>query len=127
MLGREGATPRISGMFYKAVIQSSLLFGCETWTVTRPMLKALEGFHHRAAHRITGKVPRYLASQDRWVYPPIEDALNEVGLYPIAHYLEVSQNRLMDQIATKPILELCRMAERLSGSPQMKLWWDQFE
>jgi hypothetical protein len=33
ILTRDGATPAISGMFYKAtVVQSVLLYGCETWT-----------------------------------------------------------------------------------------------
>ena len=30
ILGREGATPRISGSFFKAVVQQVLLFGAET-------------------------------------------------------------------------------------------------
>jgi hypothetical protein len=30
VLTREGATPAISGMFYKAIVQSILLYGCET-------------------------------------------------------------------------------------------------
>jgi hypothetical protein len=37
VLTREGATQAISGMFYYKVIvvQSVLLYGCETWTITR--------------------------------------------------------------------------------------------
>jgi len=31
---REGADPRVMAMFYKAVVQSVLLYGCETWVVT---------------------------------------------------------------------------------------------
>ena len=33
-LGREGADPRTSGNFYKAVVQATLLFGPETWMMT---------------------------------------------------------------------------------------------
>ena len=33
---------------YRAVVLSSLLYGCETWTVCRRHLKQLERFHQRA-------------------------------------------------------------------------------
>ena len=55
-LVREGAVPIVTGKFYKAVIQSVLLYGSETWTVTPAMLRTLEGFHHRVVRRITGAV-----------------------------------------------------------------------
>ena len=44
ILSREGATPRVSGFFLKAMIQAVLLFGAETWLVTSYMGKALGGF-----------------------------------------------------------------------------------
>ena len=31
ILSREGAAPRVSGFFFKAVVQAVLLFGAETW------------------------------------------------------------------------------------------------
>eukprot|EP00978_Attheya_sp_CCMP212_P011353 scaffold28024_cov58-Attheya_sp.AAC.1 len=55
ILARGGVTPRVPGMFYKAVVQSILLFGSETWVVTKPMLQALEGFYHRVARRTEGE------------------------------------------------------------------------
>ena len=54
VLVRDGANPKTMAMFYKAVVQSVLLFGSETWVISERMLKALSGFHHRAARRITG-------------------------------------------------------------------------
>ena len=39
---------------YRAVVLSSLLFGCETWTVYKRHLKQLEKFHMRSLQdRIT--------------------------------------------------------------------------
>ena len=32
--GQEGANPRVSGMFFKAVVQEVLIFGSETWVLT---------------------------------------------------------------------------------------------
>ena len=41
-------------MVYKVVVQMVLLYGSDSWVVTEAMLKVLEGFHHRVAHRIAG-------------------------------------------------------------------------
>ena len=46
-MGREGATARISGVFFKSVVQQVLLFGAETRVVTPQMEKALIGFPTR--------------------------------------------------------------------------------
>jgi len=48
---REGAKPRDSGMFCKAVAQAVLLCGCESWVLTDKVWKVLESFHNRAARR----------------------------------------------------------------------------
>ena len=44
VLGREGADPKASQMFYTAVVQAVLLFGAETWVLTPRMDKVLESF-----------------------------------------------------------------------------------
>ena len=54
----EGADKRVSGKFFKAVVQSVLLFGAETWLLTPRIERALESFLRGAARRITGKQPR---------------------------------------------------------------------
>ena len=53
ILSREGATPRVSGLFFKAVIQALLLFGEETWVVTPRMGKTLGGFQTQLTRRLT--------------------------------------------------------------------------
>ena len=125
VLAREGADAKIAGMFYKAVVQSVLLYGSESWVVTPAVLKVLNSFHHRMARRLSGKQPRYLPRENRWEYPPIEEALEVAGLYTMDHYIEVRRNTLVRNISTRPILELCRGAERQSGSAQKALWWHQ--
>jgi hypothetical protein len=73
LLARDGASPRARGMFYKAVCQAVLLYGCETWTVTKSMLRVLEGFHHKCARRISGLMARQTATG--WYYPPLATAM----------------------------------------------------
>ena len=47
ILSREGAAPRVSGFFSKAVLQVVMIFGSETWVVTPRMGKALGGSRTR--------------------------------------------------------------------------------
>ena len=49
ILIREGADPKVSGHFYKAVAHAVLLFGAETWVITPWMERSLDRFQHRVA------------------------------------------------------------------------------
>ena len=102
-----GVTPKQVGMFYKAIVQSVLLYACETWTITEPMLPALKGFHHKAARRISGKQP-YRSPNGNWVYPPTADALQLAGLHRIEVYIHCHQQTLgIQYITQRSILYSC--------------------
>ena len=58
ILSREGATKRVSGNFFKAVVQQVMLFGAETWAVSPSMERALSAIIHGAVRRLTGRQPR---------------------------------------------------------------------
>ena len=58
VLGREGADPKVSQIFNTAVTQQVLLFGAETWVLTRKMESALDAYQGRVARRLTGRQPR---------------------------------------------------------------------
>ena len=73
VLRAENASPRVCGMFYKATVQSVLLFGSETWVLTPSTLKRLEGFHVKAARRMTGKSP--VLAHGIWTYPKTLEVL----------------------------------------------------
>ena len=49
ILGREGADPKVSHIFYIAATQQVLLFGAETWVLTVKMEAALDSFQGRVA------------------------------------------------------------------------------
>ena len=74
ILRREGATPRIPGNFFKAVVQQVLLFGAETWVVTPKMERALSAFLHGVARRLTGRQARR-EKDGEWHYPSLEGAI----------------------------------------------------
>ena len=44
ILSREGAEPKVSGLFFKAVVQAVLLFGAKTWVLTPRVEWALSSF-----------------------------------------------------------------------------------
>ena len=70
VLGREGADPKVSRSFYTAVIQQVLLFGAETWVLTRKMESDLDAFQDKVARRLTGRHPR-CGRDGRWFYPSL--------------------------------------------------------
>ena len=45
ILGREGSNARVSGLFYKAVVQSVLIYGLEKWFLTPRVVRTLRVFH----------------------------------------------------------------------------------
>ena len=111
-------------MFYKATVQAVLLYGSETWSLSPSSMKCLEGFHIRAAWRMSGKRP--VRKEDRsWRYPHLEDVLQAVGLKPTAHYVGVRQQIVANFIVNQPIYELCAGAVRMRGLPVQPFWWDQ--
>ena len=100
----ENASPRVCGLFYKATVQAVLLFGSESWTVTLTMRRGLEGFHTRAARRMTGMMPEK-DSAGEWVYPHTDEVLEKSGLFTVDHYITVRRTTILKFIADRPIYE----------------------
>ena len=98
-MGREGATSRILGAFFKAVVQQVLLFGAETWVVTPKMERALSGFLHGAARRLTGRQERR-EKDGYWYYPSLQGAMREAGLTDIRKSIANRQNTVAQYIVT---------------------------
>ena len=75
----EVADARTSGQIYLDVVHLVLLYWSEAWVLTPRFQSVLGKFHHRVARRLTGRKP--CKGRDKgWVYPPLEDAMAEVGL-----------------------------------------------
>ena len=125
ILARQGADARISGNLYIAVVQSILLYGSETWVLTTPMVKVLEGFHHRVIRQIAGMQPKYDARTDTWTKRPIYRAYVLTGTTPIVDYIHTRQMRIANYVATRPIYDLCRNSTWRPGSAPRALWWTQ--
>jgi hypothetical protein len=125
VLTREGATPRVSAMFYKAVIQTVLLYGSETWVLTARIISKLEGFHRQIARPLTGRAPVYLRREGQWQYSPLGDAMEEAGLFSIDEYITRRRNRISECVETRPLIAVCKEMESLGISSNHQFWWNQ--
>ena len=77
---KMGETVQASGMLYKAVAQTVILYGIKSWVLTVKMLKVLEGFHHRAARRNVG-ITAWRMEDGEWDHPPVTNFLEGVGIW----------------------------------------------
>jgi hypothetical protein len=123
VLARERASPKVSAMFYKAAVQTVLLYGCETWSLTSRMLNVLESFHHRVARKLTRRFPYYLRLADIWIYPSISETLEQAGMYTMQEYISRRHQYILPYSETRPILQACLQAGR-GSFPNRRFWWD---
>jgi hypothetical protein len=77
VLTAENTPLMVSAKFYKAIVQSVLVYGSETWNLTTTALAWLEGFHIRTAYRLAEKHKLKKGPHHEWVYPWSSDALQE--------------------------------------------------
>jgi hypothetical protein len=125
VLRRENVPPRVSAKFYKAIVQSVLLYGSETWVLSPAVLARLEGFHIHAAYRMAKKhVPRRGPHQ-QWVYPPSDKVLEECGMHTIEHYIDVRRETIAKFVVGRSIHVECQGADRRHGLVPRRWWWEQ--
>ena len=110
-LGREGANPRVSGIFFKAVVHVVLLFVLEMWVLIPCMKQALESFQHGVTKWITGRQPKR-----RGGYPLLVAAMEELGFEDIGAYILKRHNTVAQYIATRPIMYLCKKTVQRPGA-----------
>ena len=99
ILGREGAYLKVTRSFYTAVTQQVLLFGAESWVLTKRMESARDAFQGRVARRLTGRLPRR-GRDGKWVHPPLVGVLEEAGVVRASTSVLWRQNTVAQFIAT---------------------------
>ncbi len=97
VLRAENASPRTSGMFYKATVQAVLLYGSEMWSLPPSCIKQLEGSHIRAVWQISGLRPEKKPNGS-WSYPCLVDVLEKASLETISHYMGICQQTVANFI-----------------------------
>jgi len=103
VLTAENMPPKVSAKFYKAVVQSVLLFGSETWNLTTTTLARLNGFHVCKAYRMAEKHKPKKGPHHKRVYLWSSDALQECGMDTILHYIDVRRAMIFRYVMDRRI------------------------
>ncbi len=122
MLTAENMPPKVSTKFYKAVMQSVLLYGSKTWNLTTTALARLKGFHICTAYRMAEKHKPKKGPHHEWVYLRSFNALQECGMDTISHCINIRRATIFRSMVDWPIYKVCRGGERRSGLP-LQQWW----
>ena len=76
VLSREVVDARTLRRVYVAVVQNVVIYGFEMWVMTPNIGRVLGRFHHRVAHKFTGRQP-WRVRDSGWLYLPLVDAMSE--------------------------------------------------
>jgi hypothetical protein len=117
ILCHQGATPRTSGNFYKEVVQAVLLYGSETWNITKQQLDLINGFHNRVTRMLSNNPIRQV--DDKWIYPNLGYAQRITGIDPIGTYVTSRKTTLLQWAQNRPIYNLAR---HLESTTNMSFW-----
>ena len=94
VLQADNTPLKVNAMFYKAVVQSVLLYGSKTWNLTQTALARLEGFHIRAAYQMAKEHKPRKGPNHVWVYSVTSNVLKECGMNSNAHYIGVRRESI---------------------------------
>jgi len=122
ILSSEGANTRVMGLFYKAIVQSVLLFGSETWVLTKKMITALESFHHQCARTITRRYIRQNAD-GTWTHPNTAETLAAASLFPITEYINRRRETITPFAESRWIYRQCLQSQPLPSNVNQLVWW----
>jgi hypothetical protein len=112
----ENTPPKVSAKFYKAVVQSVLLYGSKTWNLLTTALVQLKGFHIRAAYYMAEKHKPKKGPHHGWVYPQSSYVLQECSMATIMHYIDIWRTTIFRYMVDRSIYEACRAGEQKRGS-----------
>jgi hypothetical protein len=74
VLTREGASKKSFARFYLVIVSTVLLYGSDTWVVTRRMADLLTSFHNRCLRHITRRRIRCVDTEnDVWIRPTLAE------------------------------------------------------
>ena len=122
ILARDGSNTKMMGLFYKTIVQSVLLYGSETWVLTRKMLTALESFHHHCARAITRRFIHQNAD-GTWTHPNTSETLQAASLFPITEYIRRRRETILPYANSRWIYRQCQQSNPLASNANQLVWW----
>ena len=123
---REGANAKTMATFYRTIVQAVLLYGAESWCVSKTNLRKLRAFHHRACRYMTGKHIRKIG-EGKWEYPDHEQLRKSCQLLRIEEYVERRKQNLRMFLTEerKELWEEVRKTRPPARDVKKILWWEQ--
>jgi hypothetical protein len=109
VLAREPVKTKTFVRFYEAIILNVLLYGSETWKVSRQALDSLESFHKKCVRTISGQPIRreVVDGKVHWIRPPIGPLYSETKLKPLTEYIMTRKKNLEVNYKTRSTEERC--------------------
>jgi len=122
VLSSQGVNARTMGYFYKAIVQTVLLYGSESWTLTEGTLNKLRSFHARIARYLTS---RHIRPDENgtWICPPTSEVLEEAGLCTIDEYIKRRKETVKRFVLNRPIYRKCMESRAMSTNVNKVVWW----
>ena len=110
---REGGNAKMMARFYMTVVQAVLLYGVDSWTVTKA----------RAVRYMTGNRIRKRVDGS-WEYPNHEELERECGLFQMDTYIRGRRGTLRKYLENegKELLEEAMDSVPPSKTPNKVLW-----
>ena len=126
ILKREGASAKCMAKFYITVVQAVLLYGADSWTISRKNEKKLVSFHRRAARYLTNSHIRKLENGE-WEYPTHDPLFRTCGLFPMHVYLERRRGTLRQYLKTHrgDLLQKAENCDKHCLNVNKVMWWKQ--
>jgi hypothetical protein len=100
--------------FYKVIVQSVLLYGSESWVLTKYMVGKLNSFHHMCARFITGRHIQQIGEE--WIYPNTQETLQQANLLTIQEYIHKRRQTVKDYVTATNIFQICQDSKGTSTS-----------
>ena len=122
----DGANAWTMARFYLAIVQVVLLYGSDSWTITKRNMARLDCFHKQAARHITGD--HITQDEDgNWSCPDHDAVLKKCALWPMSKYIERRRGTLRKYLEEHKgdLLDEVIALTSPARDPNRVLWWHQ--
>jgi hypothetical protein len=124
LLRRQKANRWAMSTFYKVIVASVLLYGSESWVISKDLMRELRSFHHRCARHVVRRHIR-LEEDGTWTCPPNAAVLADAELLPVEAYIQVRKNTIMDFAKARPIYQEALLSRPVQTNGSQLVWWEQ--
>jgi hypothetical protein len=116
----DGVDSKTMAIFYRTVVMYVLLYGSETWVLTKDMMRQLRSFHRRCCRGITGEFI-HQGEDGEWICPDSNDVMEKAGVLTIEEYIQRRRDTILPYAQSRNIYGRCKSSEQIGSN---LLWWE---